>query len=426
MIRIMKYGVEREDEIFSRSSSSKDVSGVVSQILKEVQERGDKALIEYTAKLDGALIDTIEVPRKEIEEAAASMDDEFMRVLEKAAENIRKYHKRQVRNSFVMTEENGVVLGQKIVPVAVAGIYVPGGTAAYPSTVLMDTIPAKIAGCKSVVMVSPPGKDGKINPAVLAAACVAGVDRVFRVGGAQAIAALAYGTETVPKADKIVGPGNIYVAEAKKEVSGIVSIDMIAGPSEILIIADGKSDARTVAADMLSQAEHDKNASAVLITDSQELAEKVRAELEEQLPLLPRYDIARASIDTNGKIIIVDSISSAIEVSDRIAPEHLEVCVDNPFDYLDKIHNAGSVFLGRNCPEALGDYLAGPNHTLPTSGTARFSSPLSVDDFVKKYQFTYYTASALSIVASDVALFARREGLEAHARSALIRKGEGK
>ena len=426
MIRIMKYGVEREDEIFSRSSSSKDVSGVVSQILKEVQERGDKALIEYTAKLDGALIDTIEVPRKEIEEAAASMDGEFMRVLEKAAENIRKYHKRQVRNSYVMTEENGVVLGQKIVPVAVAGIYVPGGTAAYPSTVLMDTIPAKIAGCKSVVMVSPPGKDGKLNPAVLAAACVAGVDRVFRVGGAQAIAALAYGTETVPKADKIVGPGNIYVAEAKKEVSGIVSIDMIAGPSEILIIADGKSDARTVAADMLSQAEHDKNASAVLITDSQDLAEKVRAELEEQLPLLPRYDIARASIDTNGKIIIVDSISSAIEVSDRIAPEHLEVCVDNPFDYLDKIHNAGSVFLGRNCPEALGDYLAGPNHTLPTSGTARFSSPLSVDDFVKKYQFTYYTASALGAVASDVALFARKEGLEAHARSALVRKGDGK
>ena len=426
MIRIMKYGVEREDEIFSRSSSSKDVSGVVSQILKEVQERGDKALIEYTAKLDGALIDTIEVPRKEIEEAAASMDGEFMRVLEKAAENIRKYHKRQVRNSFVMTEENGVVLGQKIVPVAVAGIYVPGGTAAYPSTVLMDTIPAKIAGCKSVVMVSPPGKDGRINPAVLAAACVAGVDRVFRVGGAQAIAALAYGTETVPKADKIVGPGNIYVAEAKKEVSGIVSIDMIAGPSEILIIADGKSDERIVAADMLSQAEHDRNASAVLITDSQDLAEKVRAELEEQLPLLPRYDIARASIDTNGKIIIVDSISSAIEVSDRIAPEHLEVCVDNPFDYLDKIHNAGSVFLGRNCPEALGDYLAGPNHTLPTSGTARFSSPLSVDDFVKKYQFTYYTASALGAVASDVALFARKEGLEAHARSALIRKGEGK
>ena len=426
MIRIMKYGVEREDEIFSRSSSSRDVSDVVSQILKEVQERGDEALKEYTTKLDGAIIDTIEVPREEIEKAAASMDSEFMRVLEKATENIRKYHKRQVRNSFVMTEENGVVLGQKIVPVAVAGIYVPGGTAAYPSTVLMDTIPAKIAGCKSVVMVSPPGKDGKINPAVLAAAYVAGVDRVFRVGGAQAIAALAYGTESVPKADKIVGPGNIYVAEAKKEVSGIVSIDMIAGPSEILIIADGKSDERTVASDMLSQAEHDRNASAVLITDSQDLAEKVSLELERQLPLLPRYDIARASIETNGKIIVVDSISTAIAVSDRIAPEHLEVCVDNPFDYLDKIHNAGSVFLGRNCPEALGDYMAGPNHTLPTSGTARFSSPLSVDDFVKKYQFTYYTASALSSVASDVALFARREGLEAHARSALVRTGEGK
>ena len=426
MIRIMKYGVEKEDEIFSRSSSSRDVSDVVSQILKDVQEKGDEALKEYTAKLDGAIIDTIEVSREEIEEAAASMDSEFMRVLEKAAENIRKYHRRQVRNSFVMTEENGVVLGQKIVPVAVAGIYVPGGTAAYPSTVLMDTIPAKIAGCKSVVMVSPPGKDGKINPAVLAAAYVAGVDRVFRVGGAQAIAALAYGTESVPKADKIVGPGNIYVAEAKKEVSGIVSIDMIAGPSEILIIADGKSDERTVAADMLSQAEHDRNASAVLITDSQDLAEKVSVELERQLPLLPRCDIARASIETNGKIIVVDSISTAIAVSDRIAPEHLEVCVDNPFDYLDKIHNAGSVFLGRNCPEALGDYMAGPNHTLPTSGTARFSSPLSVDDFVKKYQFTYYTASALSSVASDVALFARREGLEAHARSALVRTGEGK
>ena len=325
-----------------------------------------------------------------------------------------------------MTEENGIVLGQKIVPVSVAGIYVPGGTAAYPSTVLMDTIPAKIAGCGSVIMVSPPGKDGKLNPAVLASAYVAGVDRVFRVGGAQAIAALAYGTETIPRSDKIVGPGNIYVAEAKKQVSGVVSIDMIAGPSEILIISDGASKAKVVAADMLSQAEHDKNASAVLITDSERLAEEVRAELEVQLPLLPRYDIARASIDTNGKIIVVDSIEKAIEVSDRIAPEHLEVCVDNPFEYLDKIHNAGSVFLGRNCPEALGDYIAGPNHTLPTSGTARFSSPLSVDDFVKKYQFSYYTQSALASVADDVALFARREGLEAHARSALVRKEEEK
>ena len=426
MIKIMKYGVVSEDEIFSRSSSSKDVSSVVSSIIKDVQEKGDEALREYTKKLDGADIFEIEVSKEEIKAAADSMDIEFMRVLEKAASNIRKYHSKQVRNSFVMTEENGIVLGQKIVPVSVAGIYVPGGTAAYPSTVLMDTIPAKIAGCGSVIMVSPPGKDGRLNPAVLAAAYVAGVDRVFRVGGAQAIAALAYGTETIPRSDKIVGPGNIYVAEAKKQVSGVVSIDMIAGPSEILIIADGASSAKVVAADMLSQAEHDKNASAVLITDSESLAEEVRAELEVQIPLLPRYEIARASIDTNGKIIVVDSIEKAIEVSDRIAPEHLEVCVDNPFDYLDKIHNAGSVFLGRNCPEALGDYIAGPNHTLPTSGTARFSSPLSVDDFVKKYQFSYYTQSALASVADDVALFARREGLEAHARSALVRKEEEK
>ena len=425
MIKIMKYGVVSEDEIFSRSSSSKDVSSVVSSIIKDVQEKGDEALREYTKKLDGADIFEIEVSKEEIKAAADSMDIEFMRVLEKAASNIRKYHSKQVRNSFVMTEENGIVLGQKIVPVSVAGIYVPGGSAAYPSTVLMDTIPAKIAGCGSVIMVSPPGKNGKLNPAVLAAAYVAGVDRVFRVGGAQAIAALAYGTETIPRSDKIVGPGNIYVAEAKKQVSGVVSIDMIAGPSEILIIADGASSAKVVAADMLSQAEHDKNASAVLITDSESLAEEVRAELEVQLPLLPRYEIARASIDTNGKIIVVDSIEKAIEVSDRIAPEHLEVCVDNPFDYLDKIHNAGSVFLGRNCPEALGDYIAGPNHTLPTSGTARFSSPLSVDDFVKKYQFSYYTQSALASVADDVALFARREGLEAHARSALVRKEVG-
>ena len=425
MIKIMKYGVVSEDEIFSRSSSSKDVSSVVSSIIKDVQEKGDEALREYTKKLDGADISEIEVSKEEIKAAADSMDIEFMRVLEKAASNIRKYHSKQVRNSFVMTEENGIVLGQKIVPVSVAGIYVPGGTAAYPSTVLMDTIPAKIAGCGSVIMVSPPGKDGKLNPAVLASAYVAGVDRVFRVGGAQAIAALAYGTETIPRSDKIVGPGNIYVAEAKKQVSGVVSIDMIAGPSEILIIADGASSAKVVAADMLSQAEHDKNASAVLITDSERLAEEVRKELEVQLPLLSRYEIARASIDTNGKIIVVDSIEKAIEVSDRIAPEHLEVCVDNPFDYLDKIHNAGSVFLGRNCPEALGDYIAGPNHTLPTSGTARFSSPLSVDDFVKKYQFSYYTQSALASVADDVALFARREGLEAHARSALVRKEVG-
>lgn len=424
MIKIYEYGAVADDRIFARTSSSQDVSGIVAPIIDDVRTRGDIALREYTEKFDKAEIDSIEVPRSEIEEAFGSSDPDFIRVLEKAAGNIRNYHSRQKRESFVISEDRGVVLGQKIVPVAVAGIYVPGGTAAYPSTVLMDTIPAKIAGVGQVVMVTPPGRDGKVSRAVLAAAKVAGVDRVFRVGGAQAVAALAYGTETVPKADKIVGPGNIFVAEAKRQVSGVVSIDMIAGPSEILIIADGASDARVVAADMLSQAEHDRNASAVLVTDSRDLATRVAQELEKQLSVLPRQEIARASIETNGKIIIASSIEKAIEVSDRIAPEHLEVCVDNPFDYLDMIHNAGSVFLGRSCPEALGDYLAGPNHTLPTSGTARFSSPLSVDDFIKKYQFTYYTPQALSAVADDIALFARREGLEAHARSALVREGK--
>lgn len=426
MIRTMKYGKDLEKEIFARSTSAADVSAAVSAIISDVRDRGDEALRDYTKRFDGAQLDSIEVPASEIEKAALSMDAEFLRVLRRAADNIRSYHSRQKRESFVISEKNGIVLGQKIVPVSVAGIYVPGGTAAYPSTVLMDTIPAKLAGVTQVVMVSPPGKDGKISQAVLAAAYVAGVDRVFRVGGAQAIAALAYGTQSVPKADKIVGPGNVYVAEAKRQVSGIVSIDMIAGPSEILIIADGASDARTVAADMLSQAEHDRNASAVLVTDSEKLASAVSEELEKQLETLPRREIAGASIENNGKIIIVDSIEQAIEVSDRIAPEHLEVCVDNPFDYLDRIRNAGSVFLGRNCPEALGDYMAGPNHTLPTSGTARFSSPLSVDDFIKKYQFTYYTAEALAGVAQDIALFARREGLEAHARSALVRGEAGK
>lgn len=424
MIKIYEYGAVSDNEIFARTSSSQDVSGIVAPILEDVRNRGDQALRDYTSKFDGAQVDSIEVPESEIQAAYDSMDEAFIRVLKTAANNIRSYHSRQKRDSFVISENDGIMLGQKIVPVSVAGIYVPGGTAAYPSTVLMDTIPAKIAGVGQVVMVTPPGRDGKISQAVLAAAKVAGVDKVFRVGGAQAIAALAYGTESIPKADKIVGPGNIYVAEAKKQVSGIVSIDMIAGPSEILIIADGKSDPAVVAADMLSQAEHDKNASAVLVTESKNLASKVSEEIERQLSILPREQIARASIETNGKIIISSSIEQAIEISDRIAPEHLEVCVDNPFDYLDKIRNAGSVFLGRSCPEALGDYLAGPNHTLPTSGTARFSSPLSVDDFIKKYQFTYYTEKALSKVADDIALFARREGLEAHARSALARSKE--
>ena len=314
------------------------------------------------------------------------------------------------------------MVGQKVMPIEKVGLYVPGGTAAYPSTVLMDSIPAKIAGCSEIVMVTPPGKDGKVNPVILAAARIAGVDRIFKVGGAQAVAALAYGTQSVPKVDKIVGPGNAYVAEAKKQVFGRVSIDMIAGPSEILVVADGASDARVVAADLLSQAEHDKMASAVLVTDSYELAEAVRDELEGQIPLLPRAEIARASIDKNGKIIVAEDLSVAIDIANEIAPEHLELLVDNPFDYLDSVRHAGSIFMGRNCPEALGDYFAGPNHTLPTSGSARFSSPLGVEDFVKTTQFTYFTADALDKVCDKVAYFAEKEGLSAHARSAVARK----
>ena len=342
-------------------------------------------------------------------------------MLREAARRIRAFHSRQVRHDFVINDQPGVVLGQRVIPLERMGLYVPGGTASYPSSVLMNAIPASIAGVDEVVMVTPPGPDGKINPVILAAAHIAGVGRIFKMGGAQAVAALAYGTARVPKVDKIVGPGNAYVAEAKRQVYGLVDIDMIAGPSEILVIADGASDPRCVAADLLSQAEHDRLASAVLVTDSAALAEAVQAELERQIPLLPRAEIARTSIDNRGKIIVAESIEEAIAVSNEIAPEHLEVCVDNPFDYLARIRHAGSVFLGRACPEALGDYFAGPNHTLPTSGTARFSSPLSVDDFVKKSAFTYYTPEALAAVADDVTFFARKEGLEAHARSAEAR-----
>ncbi len=421
MIKIYKYGQVSDDRIFARAVPEVDVEAVVSQIIADVIKKGDRALFEYTKKFDRADIQSLQVTQAEIEEAVASVDPNFMQILEKAAVNIRKFHRKQVRNSFVINDEDGIVIGQKIIPVDRAGLYVPGGTAAYPSTVLMDSIPAKIAGCQEVVMVTPPNSEGKINPVILAAAKVAGVDRIFKVGGAQAIAALAYGTESIPKVDKIVGPGNAFVAEAKKQVYGKVSIDMIAGPSEILIIADGASDPRFVAADMLSQSEHDKLASAVLVTDSEELAIGVQAELENQIPQLKRQDIARASIDNNGKIIVADSLKQAVQIANEIAPEHLELCVDNPFDYLDSIRHAGSIFMGRNCPEALGDYFAGPNHTLPTSGTARFSSPLSVDDFIKKTQFTYYTREALKRVAGDVAAFANAEGLTAHAKSAVIR-----
>ncbi len=421
MIKIMKYGEVSADEIFARGKTSFDVADIVTDIIENVKQNGDKALFEYCEKFDKAKLTSLEVSAAEIDEAFKAVEPRFIEILKKAAENIREFHKKQVRNSFIINEQDGIVTGQKVTPIEKVGLYVPGGTAAYPSTVLMDSIPAKIAGCNEICITTPPSSDGKVNPVILAAAKIAGVDRIFKIGGAQAVAALSYGTETIPKVDKIVGPGNAFVAEAKRQVFGRVSIDMIAGPSEILVIADSKSDPRFVAADLLSQAEHDKMASAVLVTDSMDLANKVSEEIEKQLKELPREEIARISIDTNGKIIVADDIADVIAVSNEIAPEHLELCVDNPFDYLDKIKNAGSIFMGRYCPEALGDYFAGPNHTLPTSGTARFSSPLSVDDFVKKSQYTYYTKEALSKVAEDVAFFAEKEGLSAHARSATVR-----
>ena len=422
MIKIMQYGQVPNSEIFARVAPTVNVEQIVADIIANVRANGDKAVLDYNLKFDKADLDTLLVSQEEIDEAFASVEPEILTILERAAENIRNFHSKQVRNSFVIADKPGIVLGQKVTPIEKVGVYVPGGTAAYPSTVLMDTIPAKIAGCPLIVMVTPPGKDGKINPVILAAAKIAGVDLIFKVGGAQAVAALAYGTESIPKVDKIVGPGNAFVAEAKKQVFGLVSIDMIAGPSEILVIADGKSDPAHVAADLLSQAEHDKLASAVLVTDSADLAEKVSEELEKQIPLLPRSEIARASIDNNGKIIVADNLMQGIEISNEIAPEHLELMVDDPFGYLDAVKHAGSIFMGRNCPEALGDYFAGPNHTLPTSGTARFSSPLSVDDFVKKSQFTYYTAGALNTVADSINYFANKEGLQAHGKSAMIRK----
>ena len=421
MIKIYKYGEVENSEIFSRMADTVDVSDIVTGIIENVKTNGDKALFEYCEKFDKAVLTSLEVTEEEIEEAFNTVEPEFLRILRTAEENIRGFHEKQVRNSFIINEKNGVVTGQKITPIEKVGLYVPGGTAAYPSTVLMDSVPAKIAGCKEIAMVTPPSKDGKVNPVILAAAKIAGVDRIFKVGGAQAVAALAYGTETVPKVDKIVGPGNAFVAEAKRQVFGMVSIDMIAGPSEILVLADSKSNPEFVAADLLSQAEHDKNASAVLVTDSMDLANAVSDALERQIPLLEREEIARASIDNNGKIIVADDITSGIEIANEIAPEHLELCLDNPFDYLDSIKHAGSIFMGRYCPEALGDYYAGPNHTLPTSGTARFSSALGVDDFVKKSQFTYYTENALKEVYKDVAFFADKEGLTAHGKSATIR-----
>lgn len=421
MIKIMKYGEISPDEIFARNESELDVSDAVSAIIADVRKNGDAALFAYAKKFDKADLAALEVTEAEIDEAFATVEPKFIEILKEAAVNIRQFHERQMREGFCIQKEDGAVIGQKVTPIEKVGLYVPGGTAAYPSTVLMDSIPAKIAGCREISIATPPSANGKINPVILAAAKIAGVDRIFKMGGAQAVAALAYGTQSVPKVDKIVGPGNAFVAEAKRQVFGKVSIDMIAGPSEILVIADGKSNPSYVAADLLSQAEHDKMASAVLVTDSEELALQVRDAIEAQLKSLSREEIARVSIDNNGKIIIAENFDDVLAIANEIAPEHLELCVDNPFDYLEKIKNAGSIFMGRFCPEALGDYFAGPNHTLPTSGTARFSSPLSVDDFVKKTQYTYYTRQALDKVGQKVAFFAEQEGLTAHARSAVIR-----
>ena len=421
MIKLLKVSEVEAKDIFDRAMPTTNVEGIVTDIIENVKQNGDKALLEYGRKFDKAELTSLAVTKEEIDEALSLVEPEFLRILEEAARNIRHFHEKQIRSGFIINDERGIVMGQKIIPIEKAGLYVPGGTAAYPSTVLMDSIPAKLAGVKEIVITTPPNAQGKIAPVILAAAHIAGVDRIFKVGGAQAIAALAYGTESIPRVDKIVGPGNAFVAEAKKQVYGQVSIDMIAGPSEILIVADGNTNPVYAAADMLSQAEHDKMASAVLVTDSEELAKEVSAELERQIPLLERADIARASIDNRGKIIVADDLMQAIDIANELAPEHLELCVDSPFDYLDAVKNAGSIFMGRNCPEALGDYLAGPNHTLPTMGTARFSSPLSVDDFIKKTQYTYFTRDALANVAKDVAFFAKKEGLGAHAKSAVIR-----
>ncbi len=421
MIRIYGKNEIKTGEIFKRSIPTRNVSAAVSAIIADVRERGDRALYDYALKFDSAELDSLEVSADEMNAAYERTDREFIRILRRARDNVTEYHEKQIRRGFEMKRGDGVILGQRIVPVDRAGVYVPGGTAAYPSTVIMDTVPAKLAGVGEVVMMTPPGKDGRIPDAILAAAKLCGVDRVFRSGGAQAIAALAYGTKTVPAVDKIVGPGNAYVAEAKRQVSGDVGIDMIAGPSEVLVISDGSTDPRVLAADMLSQAEHDVSSSAVLITVSQSQAEKVALCLEEQIPLLPRRDIARRSIDENGRIIVTETVDEAIRISNAIAPEHLELCVEDPFAILDGIKCAGSVFLGGNCPEPLGDYLAGPNHTLPTGGTARFSSPLSVDDFVKRIQYSFFTEEALGAYKDDVAYFAEMEGLSAHAKSALIR-----
>lgn len=424
MKRILRLGQDPTDSILSRTDATVNVTDAVRGIIEMVKNGGDGALLDCTERFDGCRPESIRVTEDEMAEADDLVDDDMKRIMMRAADEIRAYHSRQVRTGYMTAEENGVILGQRVLPLDRVGIYVPGGRAAYPSTVLMDTIPAKLAGVGGIAMTTPPGRDGKIAPVILVAAKIAGVDEIYKVGGAQAIAALAYGTETIKRVDKIVGPGNAFVAEAKRQVYGRVGIDMVAGPSEILVVADGGADAVHIAADLLSQAEHDKNASAVLLTDSISLANAVAEEVERQLSLLSREEIARASWENNGKIIVADTIEDAIAISNELAPEHLELAVRDPFGLLPLVKNAGSVFLGNDCPEALGDYMAGPNHTLPTGGSARFSSALSVDDFVKKMQYTYYTRQALADKAADIVKFAESEGLSGHARSVSSRCGE--
>jgi histidinol dehydrogenase len=423
-MKILNYEEIDKSTLFLRRLEDSGVEDIVRGIIADVAENGDRALIAYAKKFDRAELDSLEVTKEELDDALLSIPAELISAMQTAAENIRAFHSMQLREGFRLERPNGVYMGQKVTPIEKIGLYIPGGTASYPSTVFMNAIPAKLAGCPLVVMVSPPNAVGQIAAPILAAAKLAGVDRVFKAGGAQAVAALAYGTETVPKVDKIVGPGNAFVAEAKRQVFGRVAIDMIAGPSEILVVADETATPAFVAADLLSQAEHDALASAVLITNSQEIAQAVSAEVERQLSTLPREAIARASIENNGKIIVTGDLLCAIDLSNELAPEHLELCVKEPERYLAYVKNAGSVFLGNDCPESLGDYLAGPNHTLPTSGTARFSSPLSVDDFVKRTQYTYFSREALAELSDKIAVFARAEGLEAHARAALIRGEE--
>ena len=425
MIPIERFNALRPEDILRRESGAEeDVDAAVDAILADVRTRGDAALLEYAQKFDGVKLESVELSQEEWDAAVEQVDAEFLETLRQAAENIRAFHTRQVHKDFVITENAGIVMGQRYTPIARVGICVPRSPMAFPSSVLMNAIPARIAGVEEIYMVTPPDKTGAISPEALAAARIAGVDRIFKVGGAQGVAALAYGTGTIPAVDKIVGPGGVFVATAKRKVFGLVGIDMVAGPSEILVLADGGCDAKCVAADMLSQAEHDIHAAAVLVTDSGPLAQAVAGELERQLATLPRREIAQKSLADNGRIIVTESLEAAVEAANRLAPEHLELCVEDPFALLPRVRNAGSIFLGRSAPEALGDYFAGPNHTLPTGGTARFSSPLSVDDFVKKSSFLYYTREALDKAAPRIADFARREGLEAHARSVLSRSEE--